>query len=253
MYQIVCFGLEKWKKRYMRSTLLRTSKRVFGTSPSQSHRICLLSEHCANKETEFFFLFNFFSFKILLSDHLRYLNLAGKIIGRALVDSCLVPVEFVRPLYKQMVSAPILLEDIASVDTNLCESLMYMHKNSIAGVFFSRFVHTYEELGETKDVPLLPGGEEIEVSESNKDLFISLTIKYKTFSVIAKEVEAFLGGLYSVVPERLLVVFQWYELRSLLCGLTAIDVDDWKKHTTYHSHCDDAPEVIEWFWAIVER
>eukprot|EP01028_Stygiella_incarcerata_P014011 TRINITY_DN880_c0_g1_i10.p1 TRINITY_DN880_c0_g1~~TRINITY_DN880_c0_g1_i10.p1 ORF type:complete len:640 (-),score=126.42 TRINITY_DN880_c0_g1_i10:541-2460(-) len=187
------------------------------------------------------------------TNHLRYLNLAGKIIGRALVDSCLVPVEFVRPLYKQMVSAPILLEDIASVDANLCESLMYMHKNSIEGVFFSRFVHTYEELGETKEVPLLPGGEEIEVNESNKDLFISLTIKHKTFSVIAKEVEAFLGGLFSIVPERLLVVFQWYELRSLLCGLTAIDVDDWKKHTTYHSHCDNSPEIIEWFWNIVER
>jgi hypothetical protein len=47
------------------------------------------------------------------------------------------------------------------------------------------------------------------------------------------------AGLYEVVPHALLVVFDASELELMLCGVPDIDVEDWKRHTTYAGGCED--------------
>ncbi|KAF0715945.1 Aste57867_3101 [Aphanomyces stellatus] len=55
-------------------------------------------------------------------------------------------------------------------------------------------------------------------------------------------------GLYDVLPQELLMPFDYKELELVLCGFADIDVDDWKRSTNV---TEDLKVVAEWFWDIV--
>ena len=59
-------------------------------------------------------------------------------------------------------------------------------------------------------------------------------------------------GLYRVVPEQLIRVFQPYELEMLLYGVPYIDVKDWKLNTDYKGEYSPNHKVVKWFWEVME-
>ena len=59
-------------------------------------------------------------------------------------------------------------------------------------------------------------------------------------------------GLYRIIPENLIGVFEPYEMEMLLYGVPFIDVKDWKKNTDYKGEFTPAHKTIRWFWEVVE-
>lgn len=59
-------------------------------------------------------------------------------------------------------------------------------------------------------------------------------------------------GLYRVIPEQLIRVFQPYELEMLLYGVPYIDVRDWKLNTDYKGEYSPNHKVVKWFWEVME-
>lgn len=112
------------------------------------------------------------------------------------------------------------------------------------------------EFGVTRTIPLKPGGEDIELSNENRDEYLELILKYKMLDRVAQQLAFFLRGFYEVVPLPLISVFDYQELELLLCGLPKIEVDDWLRNTKYrgayaasgHNH-----KVVRWFWEVVRE
>ena len=52
-----------------------------------------------------------------------------------------------------------------------------------------------------------------------------------------------------VIPQELLLVFDYQELELVLCGVPEIDVDDWERNTALS---DGFPHNLSrWFWEVV--
>ena len=62
-----------------------------------------------------------------------------------------------------------------------------------------------------------------------------------------------LTGLYEVVPQHLLFMFDHQELELLLCGVPVIDVDEWERHTVYKGRYNNQHQVVKWFWEAVRE
>ena len=78
---------------------------------------------------------------------------------------------------------------------------------------------------------LRPGGrEEVVTGETVMD-FVNLATKYKLLDAQALRLSVLLKGLYDVVPEYLLTIFDFVELELLLGGTPTIDLADWRKNT----------------------
>jgi hypothetical protein len=87
------------------------------------------------------------------------------------------------------------------------------------------------EFGRMKEVDLKKNGSKIDVVDSNKEEYILLQLRYRMLTCIQRQLTFLLQGLFEVLPQHLLSVFDYQELELLLCGLPTIDIKDWKKNT----------------------
>lgn len=124
----------------------------------------------------------------------------------------------------------------------------------------------------TETVELKPGGAQIPVTEANKAEFIRLLCEHRLKGRVEQQLDAFNKGLYEIVPEETLKIFDERELevsllvsccckqgltvpgvasQLLIGGLSDIDVEDWEKHTDYRGY-DKDDQAVKWFWQAVK-
>ena len=96
---------------------------------------CLVSEQLFNPNCGFFLYsaVNQSCMQInpnsdILNDfHLRYFNLAGRFLGKALMDGQITPVHLVQPLYKHLMGWPITLKDLEHIDDQVYRFRLHSH------------------------------------------------------------------------------------------------------------------------------
>jgi len=191
-------------------------------------------------------------------DHLIYFRFLGRVLGKALFEGQLVSGHMVRYLYKYMLGWPITFNDLETVDQDIYENLkklLDMKADDIEYMCLD-FTITQNFLGETQQVCLLPGGEDIAVTGENLSEYVEAYFNYLILNRIKPQVTELLLGFYDVVPETILTVFDFQELELLMCGLPVIDLDDWKKHTLYTGTFESKGEknkICTWFWEVVSN
>ena len=96
---------------------------------------------------------------------------------------------------------------------------------------------------------------------------MELVTEFKTTRIIRNQLHRFLDGFYKLVPFSLITfvcgclsalvayihfesIFNEKELELLISGLPSIDVEDWRKNTTYTGF-DVSTPAVKWFWEIV--
>lgn len=101
-----------------------------------------------------------------------------------------------------------------------------------------------------KKIELLPNGSNIKLSKDNLDEYINLRIQYiyNKFKDFAKLIQE---GLFSVIPENLMKLFNSEELELIINGTPFIDIIDWKENTSY-MNCSENDPVVAWFWQTLE-
>ena len=104
--------------------------------------------------------------------------------------------------------------------------------------------------GENKVVDLIPGGQDIDVTDENKIEYIRLLAHHRMTTSIRTQIDAFLEGFHELVPPELVSIFDAQELELLISGLPDIDLDDLRGHTDYHGYKASDPS-INWFWNIL--
>ncbi len=118
------------------------------------------------------------------------------------------------------------------------------------------FTTTEECVGQVSVVPLVPDGENIDVTADNLIEYLELIIRYRLAKRVENQMKELLLGFSEVLPESLLTIFDFQELELLLCGLPNIDVDDWMENTCYSGVFlaeSEMHEVCSWFWEIVRE
>ncbi|DBA05159.1 TPA: hypothetical protein N0F65_005009 [Lagenidium giganteum] len=185
------------------------------------------------------------------ADHLLYFRGAGRLLGRALLEGQLMKAHLALPLIKHLLGVPISFADLEFFDNEVYKSLQWMKENDGVDALALDFSVTNRKLdGEVETIDLKENGRNIEVTDENKHEYIYLRLRYIMLDSFAEQLQHLMAGIFEVIPQELILVFDYQELELVLCGVPSIDVDDWKAHTQVS---DELPEeLLGWFWEIVE-
>ncbi|TMW54968.1 hypothetical protein Poli38472_014739 [Pythium oligandrum] len=185
------------------------------------------------------------------ADHLLYFRGAGRLLGRALLEGQLMKAHLALPLLKHLLGVPISFSDLEFFDQEVHKSLKWMKDNEGVDALCLDFSVTNRKLsGEIEVIDLKENGRNIPVTDENKHEYIYLRLRYIMLDSFAEQLQHLMAGVFEVIPQELILVFDYQELELVLCGVPSIDVDDWKAHTQVSDELSE--EVLGWFWEIVE-
>lgn len=176
-----------------------------------------------------------------------YAWLHGLILAKALLEGVPLNCPLTLVLFKQILGHKLDIEDLNLLNNNLYRGLKHMHENDITGVFFQSFT------AENDSVELCPGGLEISVTEANKAEYISQRAEWELVGSTATTVHALLEGFQAIVPSSLLQGITPVELELAICGISTIDLEEWRSSTEYRGEFHDSHEVIRWFWMALKE
>ncbi|KAE8608612.1 hypothetical protein XENTR_v10011546 [Xenopus tropicalis] len=186
-------------------------------------------------------------------DHLTYFRFIGRFIAMALYHGKFIDTGFTLPFYKRMLNKKPTLRDLESIDPEFYNSIMWIKDNNLEECELELyFVQDMEILGEVTSHKLKEGGENIRVTEENKEEFISLLTDWRFTRGVEEQTNAFLDGFKEVVPLEWLRYFDEKELELMLCGMQEIDIADWQKNTIYRHYTKNSKQV-QWFWQVVKE
>ncbi|SCU88692.1 LAFA_0E14070g1_1 [Lachancea sp. 'fantastica'] len=183
-------------------------------------------------------------------EHLSFFKFIGMIIGKAICDQCFLDCHFSREVYKNILSKPVALKDMESLDLDYYKSLIWILENDITDIIEETFSVETDDYGEHTIVDLIPNGRDIPVTEKNKQEYVKKIVEFKLHTSVKEQMDNFLLGFYAIIPKDLISVFDEQELELLISGLPDIDVDDWKNNTNYVNYTPTCKQ-INYFWRAV--
>mmetsp|Transcript_38990 Transcript_38990/g.59285 ORF Transcript_38990/g.59285 Transcript_38990/m.59285 type:complete len:222 (+) Transcript_38990:3993-4658(+) len=184
------------------------------------------------------------------TDHIRYFKFIGRVIGKALFEGCLLECYFIRSVYKMIIGQKLSFKDLEDFDNNLYQGLEWCLTNDVDDLYES-FSTQFDYFGRTEVAELIPGGEEIDVTNENKHHYVERKSFFHLYKSIQKQMNAFLEGFYEIVPKDLISIFTYQELELLISGMPDFKVEDLRKFTNYSGYTANSPQV-QWFWEVME-
>eukprot|EP00928_Gymnodinium_smaydae_P077060 TRINITY_DN601_c0_g1_i6.p1 TRINITY_DN601_c0_g1~~TRINITY_DN601_c0_g1_i6.p1 ORF type:complete len:734 (+),score=158.08 TRINITY_DN601_c0_g1_i6:1599-3800(+) len=103
-----------------------------------------------------------------------------------------------------------------------------------------------------REVPLIPGGQDIAVTNESRFKYIYMLSDYKLNVELKAASDAFLAGFQRLVDERWLRLFGEDELQQVISGSNSgsVDIDDLRAHTRY-SNCGPKDKLVnDFFYAL---
>lgn len=106
------------------------------------------------------------------------------------------------------------------------------------------------------------------MTEDNKREYVKLYVNYRFMRGIEQQFLAlqkgeniscqqttkliyflYMLGFCELIPNQLLRPFDERELELVICGISNIDVNDWKQYTRL-KHCTPETSQVVWFWQV---
>lgn len=150
-----------------------------------------------------------------------------------------------------MTGAPISYHDISDIDPVYYKNLQWILDNDVSVLDLS-FCYEEDKFGQRIQKDLIPNGCNIPVTDQNKKEYINKICYAKMATEIKDQIEAFLTGLFEIVPKSLLQIFDHRELELMISGVSEINLDDLKQNTNYVNFTKKS-EIIVWFWELMEK
>jgi hypothetical protein len=143
----------------------------------------------------------------------------GMIVGKAVFEGCLLKTAFTKPFLNKLAKKSNTIDDLKEVDKQVYDNLMYVkyYDGNIEDLCLV-MSYTDNSFGNNNIVNLIPGGQEISVTNENKMQYIRL---YANFILNKKESEqckAFMEGMHEVIDPELLQMFFPDEIQLLISG-----------------------------------
>lgn len=121
-------------------------------------------------------------------------------------------------MYKQMLGRQVDYRDIESIDPPYYNSLVWIMDNDITDIIDQNFSVESEDFGEAKVIDLIPDGRNIQVTQENKQQYVTCIAEQKLTKDIQEQIDAFLTGFYQIVPKEHIQIFSASELELLISG-----------------------------------
>ncbi|KAG0327734.1 putative E3 ubiquitin-protein ligase [Podila horticola] len=182
--------------------------------------------------------------------------LVGVVIGLAIYNSTILDLPLPLAVYKKLLNTPVTLEDLATFRPDLAkgfDQLLNYEDDDVEDVFCLNFVGSYEAYGESVEVPLMPDGGNIPVTNHNKQQYVERYANFIMNSSISDQFESFRRGFYLVCGGHALSLFRPEEIEFLVRGSAEpLDIDQLRSVTVYEGF-NDEHEVIKNFWSIFKE
>ena len=111
---------------------------------------------------------------------------------------------------------------------------------------------TFEAMHGATAIELIPNGANVPVTDDNKEVYVRKLLEFHFVTGREKQIESVLEGFNSFISRSLLSELAPKQLELLLCGLSLIDVADWKGNTSYENGYSSTSPQVMWFWETVE-
>lgn len=188
------------------------------------------------------------------NDYLLYFRGVGRFIGRVLLTGHILNARLCQPLIKHILGTPISFSDLEFFDPELYRHMLWLRENSgVESLCLDFTLIKMNSSGCSDIIELKPGGASIVVTDQNKEEYIQLRLKYVLLGSIAPQLQSLLTGVFEIVPQELLMVFDYQELDLLLSGIPELDLEDWKAHTVVDPTLAGHRDLVTWFWEILDE
>lgn len=192
------------------------------------------------------------------SDHITLFAFLGRILGKALYEGITIHprfahffLSFLKGQYNYLNMVP----DLGTIDPQLYSNLMFLKNyDGDASDLSLTFTVTIDDFGGTREIPLIPNGANVDVTNANKQRYIGLVAKYYVYDRLREQSEAMTRGLFEVVDRSWLRLFNEPELQVLISGASdgKLDVEDLKANCHYVGGFSGLDRTIGRFWNVVE-
>lgn len=183
----------------------------------------------------------------------------GIIVGLAVYNSYLLPIQFPTVLYKKLLFSDreLNLADLEEIDPQAADSLkkIKVMKNNREDVLsLDLTFDKIEEInGQTVSIPLKEGMGGVQVNSDNVDEYVQSYIDYELKTSIKKKFEDFQRGFLMPCRAPLYQLLDPVELSVLVSGETAFDWASLKKNAEYQDGYDYQSNALKWFWEIFDK
>jgi ubiquitin-protein ligase E3 C len=190
---------------------------------------------------------------LVSSSHLTMFEFMGRLLGKALYESTLVEPVFASFFLNKLLDRPNYVDDLRSLDYDLHKNLLSITQLEDVSTLDLTFSVLEDRLGAQMDVPLIPNGENIFVTNSNRHRYIASMAYYYLHDRIRSQTSAFRRGLNKLVPVGWIRMFNSKELQLLIGGSSSdFDVNDMKRHSNCSNGYHPDQPYIQSFWKIVD-
>lgn len=185
-------------------------------------------------------------------------RLIGQCIGLAVYNNITLDLSFPTAIFRKLLNVPVTLDDLADVDPQLkhgLDALLAFEESSgvtVEDMFCRTFVYEHRRFDETVAVPIIPGGQDIALTGSNRADFVQAMTSYVLTTSIEDNFEPFRDGLFSVCTRAMVTSLRPEELEVIVCGNRSFDMDALRSSTVYEGF-DDDDEAVQHLWEVLEE
>jgi len=184
-------------------------------------------------------------------EHLSYFKFVGRIMAKAVMEGSFLNLQLPKFIYKHILGRACGLEDLEAVDNEFYKSLIWIRDHIVDESLGLTFSFTEASFGVHITTDLIDNGRDVLVLEENKKEYVRAAARHRLFNGIEAQLSAFKAGLFEILGDDALDMFDEDELELLVCGVPEINVDDWKSNTLYYGYTENSKTVI-WFWKAVK-
>jgi len=182
----------------------------------------------------------------------EWFTMIGIVCGLAIYNFTIINLPFPLALYKKLLDVSTEeLSDLAELTPTTAKSLQglldYPEKD-VEDVFGLSFSINESYFGEVVTKPLKQGGENINVTSTNKGEYVSLYVDYLLNKSCSAQFSAFKAGFLKVLNKQVLHLFQAKELMALVIGNENYNWPQFQQNCEYKEGYDKNHQTVQFFW-----
>ncbi|XP_068597946.1 probable E3 ubiquitin-protein ligase HERC1 [Brachionichthys hirsutus] len=192
-----------------------------------------------------------------LDENMLQFKFLGILMGVAIRTKKPLDLHLAPLVWKQLCCIPLLLEDLEEVDllyVQTLKSILHIEDSGITEDNFHEMIPLDSFVGQSADgkmVPIIPGGNSIPLTYSNRKEYVERAIEYRLHE-IDRQVAAVREGMSWIVPVPLLSLLTAKQLEQMVCGMPEICCDVLKKVVRYRE-VDEQHALVQWFWQTLDE
>jgi E3 ubiquitin-protein ligase HERC4 len=174
-------------------------------------------------------------------------TLIGILCGLAIYNFTIINLPFPMALYKKLLKEDVDLADLRVLSpalANSMQSILDYAGDDLEEVFDLTFEITRECFGERRNVPLKPDGENIRLTQANKQEFVDLYIDFIFNKSVERHFKGFRDGFMKVCGSRVLELFKPHELMAAVIGNEDYDWHVLEEETEYKNGYESGDQTV---------